>query len=266
MTPKQKILAYKAIDENVEHTTARQIIRYVLECELWGQDTVSPDNKHLSKKYGWSLDTVKVAISKAKKSQFITTTGYGKGRCLELNVSFLKGKMAEIYQKTLFPKHDFSDILLIHKPVANTLANTLANTSANTLANTLANSFSSKNGLTEPQNQKKGGDNNNNNNNNNNNIYIPEHSSDGISLSETKNSVSEKEPNEVYALMLWAEERRDAVFLNRGKQLKAISMLKKANIPPGKIKDRWRELEDDKFWKAKGFDFMDIFNSLNRKP
>ena len=122
-----------------------------MECELWGQDTVSPSNEYLAKKFGWSTDTVKVAISKAKKSQFITTSGYGKKKCFELNVGFLKGEMAKIYQKTLRPVADFSD---------------LPGVPANTLANTLANSLDEEYGLTEPQNDKSDAYNNNNNNNN----------------------------------------------------------------------------------------------------
>lgn len=159
MNPEQKLLANRAIDESVEDTTARQIIRYVMECELWAQDSVSPSNEHLCKKYGWTPSTLLSAISRAKKSQFITTTGYGKKRCFELNVAFLKGKMAEQYQKTLRPRADFSDIL---PPPPNTLPNSLPKTSHNTLPKT----FSSENGLTEGQNLKKEGDNNNNSNNN----------------------------------------------------------------------------------------------------
>lgn len=158
MKEEQKRIAYKAIDDNVEASTARQIIRYVMECELWKQDTISPSIEYLAKKYTWSKDTTKVAISKAKKSQFITTTGYGKNRCFELNVGHLKAKMAEAYQKTLRPVADFSDVLPEGK--TNTLANTLANSSANTLAN----SFTGENGSTEPQNHQNEGDNSNNNN------------------------------------------------------------------------------------------------------
>jgi len=151
MNKEQKLLAYQAIAENVKDTTARQIVRYVLECELFNQDTVSPTNIYLAEKYKWSIETTKVAISLAKKSQFITTTGYGKSRCLEFNVSFLKGKMAEIYQKKIKPKLDFSDVV------------------PNTLPNTLPNTFSNKNTSLEPQTAVFEGDNNNSNNNSNNN-------------------------------------------------------------------------------------------------
>lgn len=157
MDEQQKFLANKAIEENVEDTTARQVIRYVMACELWGQDTISPSNEYLGKKYGWSNDTTKVAISKAKKSQFITTTGYGKKRCLELNVGFLKGKMAEMYQKSLKPRADFSDVL------PNTLPTTLPNGSPNSLPN----SFGEENSVPKPQNEENGGYSNRNKNRNN---------------------------------------------------------------------------------------------------
>lgn len=156
MDEQQKFLANKAIEENVEDTTARQVIRYVMACELWSQDTISPSNEYLGKKYGWSNDTTKVAISKAKRSQFITTTGYGKKRCLELNVGFLKGKMAEMYQKSLKPRADFSDVL------PNTLPTTLPNGSPNSLPN----SFEEENAVPKPQNGENGGYSNRNNNKN----------------------------------------------------------------------------------------------------
>ena len=153
MNNNQKRLAYRAIEENVEHTTARKIVRYVMGCELWGQDNVAPSNEYLANKFNWTTNTVKVAISKAKKSQFITTSGYGKKRCFELNVGFLKGEMAKIYQKTLRPTPDFSD---------------LPGVTANGLANGLANSSEEEYGSTEPQNEQNDAYNNNNININNN--------------------------------------------------------------------------------------------------
>ena len=107
MDRKAKLLAYEAIDENIKDSTARQIVRYVFECEVFGQDTIKPSNAYLAEKYNWDkkaikektrLNTTITAIKLAKKSQFITTTGRGRKRCLELNVGFLKGKMAEVAQ------------------------------------------------------------------------------------------------------------------------------------------------------------------------
>jgi len=96
---KNKILAYRAIDENVSDITARKIVRYVMECEIWGQDTVAPTNLYLAKKFKWKDSTVRNAIYLAKKSNFISTTGNVRNRCLELSLGFLRGKMAEIYQR-----------------------------------------------------------------------------------------------------------------------------------------------------------------------
>ena len=96
MDKETKMLAYQAIDENVSDSTARKIIRYVMECELNGFDTIRQTNAYIAEKFHWTIDTTKVAIAKAKKSQFITTTGRDKSRTFELNVQFLKGKMGEI--------------------------------------------------------------------------------------------------------------------------------------------------------------------------
>ena len=110
MNNNTKMIAYQAIDENVADSTARQIIRYTLECEIFGLDTIQPSNDYLAKKYEWSVRTVQEAIYRAKKSKFITTTGRGRRRCLELNVGFLKGKMAEIQQKKPLKTNLLEDI------------------------------------------------------------------------------------------------------------------------------------------------------------
>jgi len=164
-----KNLAYLAIDENVKDTTARQIVRYVMECEIWGQDTISPTNAYIAKKYNWKQATARVAISFAKKSQFITTTGRGKNRCLELNIGFLKGKMAEIHQKRPIKKNLLGDIskdLNLYPP--NDLPNTLPNKLPNKLPNNSPNNLNSKKGLPKQSKEIIAEDNNNNNNNNNN--------------------------------------------------------------------------------------------------
>ena len=112
MNRQEKLLANQAIEENVKDSTARKIIRWVMECEINGFDTEYPTNQYLAKKFGWSLNTTKTAVSKAKQSGFITLTGTNKYRTFELNVQFLKGKMAEILAKRPPKKNlDFSDIL-----------------------------------------------------------------------------------------------------------------------------------------------------------
>lgn len=71
--------------------------------------------------------------------------------------------------------------------------------------------------------------------------------------------------NIMFDLVTWAEDRRGSPFTSRPKQLKAIKMMKVAGIEPPQIKERWREMEEDKYWEEKGFDFMNVCNSFNRR-
>jgi hypothetical protein len=66
-------------------------------------------------------------------------------------------------------------------------------------------------------------------------------------------------------LIDWAETRRGSKFVNRAKQLKALSNLKLAKKSPSEIRNRWIELEQDDFYRKTGFDFMSIANSFDRK-
>lgn len=116
MNPEQKYIANLAIDRWCKDSTARQIVRYVMECELWGQDTINPTNTYLAGKYGWTMNTIETAIKLAKKSQFITTTGSRKTRRFELNVGFLKGKMAEIVAQKPLKNTSFDDVLPPYLP------------------------------------------------------------------------------------------------------------------------------------------------------
>ena len=150
MDQETKLLARQAIYENVVDSTARDIIWYVLSCEVWGQDTISPTNQYLMKKYNWSLGTTKVALSLAKKSQFITTTGRGRSRCLELNVGHLKGKMAELRMRKPIKNNLLRDI-------GKELGITEPNLLPNLLPNDLPNFPEKKNGSIKPQNIKIGG-------------------------------------------------------------------------------------------------------------
>lgn len=269
MNNEHKILAYRAIDENVDHTTARKIIRYVMECELWGQDTVSPTNQYLMNKFGWSLETVKVAISKAKKSQFIATTGYGKKRCLELNVSFLKGKMGESYQKTIRARTDFNDVI----PEAS--ANTLANTSANTLANSLANSSEEKNGSTEPKKVDFCPDNNNNYNNNIGETKVSRsfevvRDADNDSWGSPTNGGKRKSKHgtKTDQLLKRIEQIRGSKFSNPLKQKKYIKMMLEAGIPAKAIGIRWSEVRQSEWWRKQDLepDMKNISDSFDKKP
>lgn len=75
-----------------------------------------------------------------------------------------------------------------------------------------------------------------------------------------------REANPLFKLMVWGEERRGQQFTNRGKQLKAIKQMKESGITGQQIIDRWEEMENDKFWKDKGFDFKNVADNFDRKP
>jgi DNA-binding transcriptional regulator YhcF (GntR family) len=115
MDEQNKILANLVIARWVKDTTARQIVRYVMECELHERGIVKPSNQDLAKMFGWSLQTTEKAISLAKKSEFIATTGsrHGTtiGRVLELNLNHLRGKMAEEAIRSFRPKLEFKSVI-----------------------------------------------------------------------------------------------------------------------------------------------------------
>lgn len=68
------------------------------------------------------------------------------------------------------------------------------------------------------------------------------------------------------ARLLWSAKRRGGAFLNVPKQYKAFHIMDEAKIPQSAIKDRWLEMEEDKFWQEKGYDWMDVANSFNKRP
>ena len=66
-------------------------------------------------------------------------------------------------------------------------------------------------------------------------------------------------------LLRWAEKRRGKKFLVPGKQFKAMKILRKANRGPDEMRRKWLEMEEDKFWKDKDFDFMTIISELDKE-
>jgi hypothetical protein len=161
-----KYYANIAINQNVKDTTARDIIRYVMECELWGQDIVNPSNEYLTKKFGWTAGTTRVAVSLAKKSEFITTTGSAKTRTFELNVSFLKGKIAELVVRSARPS------LELPNDLPNVLPDISPNNSPNILPNKLPNTQYEENADAVSVIPENEGDNNSNVNSNMSSSYI----------------------------------------------------------------------------------------------
>lgn len=68
-------------------------------------------------------------------------------------------------------------------------------------------------------------------------------------------------------LLEWSIQRRGGgKFVNVAKQMKAFQLMSKAGIPLSKLKNRWGELERDKFYKDKGFDWMTVYSSFDKRP
>ncbi len=66
-------------------------------------------------------------------------------------------------------------------------------------------------------------------------------------------------------LIEWSEKRRRFKFLSIPKQYKVFKEAKTFGILPHQLKARWLELEEDKFYAEKGFDWGTVVYSFNRK-
>jgi len=97
----------------------------------------------------------------------------------------------------------------------------------------------------------------------------PSDSYESVIDSETGEITTEKPKtnmNKVYkSLTDWASDRRGSSFVNILKQYKALATLREAGINPNEIKNRWAEMEEDKFWSQNGFDFTNVANSFDKK-
>ena len=67
-------------------------------------------------------------------------------------------------------------------------------------------------------------------------------------------------------LLKWAEDRRGRKFTRPLVQFTAMKRMRMAKISPQAIRDRWQEMENDKYWEGKGFDFASVAASFDRKP
>ena len=76
-----------------------------------------------------------------------------------------------------------------------------------------------------------------------------------------------KTPNNkiMFSLIVWAETRRRQKFAKWKWQMKALSSLCEISISPQRIKERWVELEEDKFYQDK-LDFWSVVSSFDKKP
>lgn len=66
-------------------------------------------------------------------------------------------------------------------------------------------------------------------------------------------------------LVEWAEKRRGFKFVSVVKQYKAFKEAKTFGLNPPDLKKRWLDLEADKFYADKGFDWTTVVYSFNRK-
>ena len=96
---------------------------------------------------------------------------------------------------------------------------------------------------------------------------------DGLEdINSETNEVLKKDPRvkktktseKFWELIHWAENRRGGKFPSWKVQIKSIAQLKEADIGPEDIKQRWVELEGDKFYKDK-LDFHTIQRSFDQK-
>lgn len=66
-------------------------------------------------------------------------------------------------------------------------------------------------------------------------------------------------------LLQWSEERRGGKFAHSKRQIEAFLAMKAIEIKPDRAKARWEEMEKDKFWREKGFDWQNVLNSFDKR-
>lgn len=87
--------------------------------------------------------------------------------------------------------------------------------------------------------------------------------------SESKRPRLAKPKQKAYdELIAWSERERGFPFLKtaRLKQYTAFRIAGENGIPHTALVERWEEMSGDKFWKEKGFDWMNVVTSFNTKP
>lgn len=73
---------------------ARKILLYFykLNKTMTKYGVMNPSNKYLSKHFGWTDDTLRAHLCMAKKTGFLTITGYGEARVFDFNQALLEEK------------------------------------------------------------------------------------------------------------------------------------------------------------------------------
>lgn len=83
--------------------------------------------------------------------------------------------------------------------------------------------------------------------------------------SDTINKYNIQNNEKINELLKWAEERREKIFLDRQEQLTAICTMKNGKISPERIKEKWIEMENNDFWRNKGFDFNNLIKEFDKE-
>lgn len=75
-----------------------------------------------------------------------------------------------------------------------------------------------------------------------------------------------KATREAYEVLLrWAESERGSKFVHRTKQYKALKEARTIGLKAADLKERWEEMANDKYWADKGYDWVNVVASFNRK-
>lgn len=69
------------------------------------------------------------------------------------------------------------------------------------------------------------------------------------------------------SMVRWAEAERGFPFLSGSitRQFAALKEAKDNKLQSVQLKERWQEMGEDKFWGDKGYDWMDVVKSFNKK-
>lgn len=71
--------------------------------------------------------------------------------------------------------------------------------------------------------------------------------------------------NWVKDTLQWAESRKEAKFVNYGKQIGALGAMRRSGYEPEDIKGCYVLMEQDEFWRSRGFDFTNVANEIPKK-
>lgn len=105
------------------------------------------------------------------------------------------------------------------------------------------------------------------------NLSVPAQSAEpSYEIREETSSVKEPEDDPritagYKSMIAWAESQRGFPFLKGStlKQFKALKVARESGIKSTPLKERWVEFSEDEFWKDKGFDWMDVVRSFNKR-